>query len=102
MYRRTRGDGAWKIIEKGLPVSKSSGGTFGFPLAAHPHDAQSAYAIPLVGDYNRVMPDGAMAVYHTTNGGEQKGKRPKGRPPSRAWVTVPQGGAPAGSHRPPG
>src|SRR2546425_5514430 len=96
MYRRTRGDGAWKIIEKGLPVSKSSGGTFGFPLAAHPHDAQSAYAIPLVGDYNRVMPDGTMAVYRTTNGGEQMAERTKGPPPSGAWVPGPRGGAPTG------
>ncbi|TLZ43424.1 MAG: hypothetical protein E6K19_07250 [Methanobacteriota archaeon] len=88
MYRRKRGDAAWSIIEEGLPVSKSSGGTFGFPLAAHPHDAQTAYAIPLVGDYNRVMPDGAMAVYRTTNGGKQWSKRTKGLPQKDAWFTV--------------
>src|SRR3989442_14156375 len=102
MYRRTRGDGAWKIVEKGLPVSKSSGGTFGFPLAAHPHDGQSAYAIPLVGDYNRVMPDGAMAVYRTTNGGKQGLKRPKGLPQSRGWFTLPREGLPTDSNDPAG
>src|SRR5688572_33133959 len=67
MYRRARGDVAWKIIEKGLPIAKSTGGAFGFSLAAHPHDAKTAYAVPLVGDYNRVTPNGAMAVYRTTN-----------------------------------
>jgi len=102
MYRRTRGDGAWKIVEKGLPVSKSSGGTFGFPLAAHPHDAQSAYAIPLVGDYNRVMPDGAMAVYRTTNGGKQWLKRTKGLPQSGAWFTVLREGLRTDSNDPAG
>ena len=102
MYRRTRGDGAWKIIEKGLPVSKSSGGTFGFPLAAHPHDAQSAYAIPLVGDYNRVMPDGTMAVYRTTNGGKQWSKRTKGLPQSGAWFTVLREGLRTDSNDPAG
>ena len=102
MYRRTRGDGAWKIVEKGLPVSKSSGGTFGFPLAAHPHDGQSAYAIPLVGDYNRVMPDGAMAVYRTTNGGKQWLKRTKGLPQSGAWFTVLREGLRTDSNDPAG
>lgn len=88
VYRRARGDAAWSIIEKGLPISKSTGGTFGFPLAAHPHDAQTAFAVPLAGDYNRVMPDGAMVVYKTTNGGKQWSKRTKGLPQSGAWFTV--------------
>jgi len=88
MYRRARGDLRWKIIEKGLPVSKSTGGTFGFGMAAHPHDGGTAYAVPLVGDYNRVTPKGAMAVLRTTNGGARWEKLTKGLPQNNAWFTV--------------
>ena len=88
MYRRARGDAAWKIIEKGLPISKSTGGTFGFPMAAHPHEAGSAYAVPLVGDYNRVTPNGSMAVYRTTNRGSRWERLTKGLPQTNAWFTV--------------
>lgn len=88
MYRRKRGDPAWTIVENGLPISKSTGGTFGFPMAAHPHEAGTAYSVPLVGDYNRVMPGGAMAVYRTTNGGKKWQKLTKGLPQKDAWFTV--------------
>lgn len=88
MYRRKRGDAAWSIIEEGLPVSKSTGGTFGFPIAAHPHDAETAFAVPMVGDYNRVTPNGAMTVYRTTNGGGQWEKLTRGLPAKDAWFTV--------------
>ena len=88
VYRRKRGDPAWKIIEKGLPVSKSTGGTFGFPMVAHPHEARTAYTVPLVGDYNRVTPDGAMAVHRTTDGGTRWTKLTRGLPQKGAWFTV--------------
>ena len=102
MHRRRRGDPQWQIIEAGLPRSKSTGGTFGFPLAAHPHDADTVYAVPLVGDYNRVTADGKMAVYRTTDGGKRWQKLTKGLPQKDAWFTVlrdgmrTDGGDPAG------
>ena len=102
MYRRTRGDDAWKIIEKGLPISKSTSGTFGFPIAAHPHDAGTAYAVPLVGDYNRVTPDGAMVVQRTTNGGSSWEKLRKGLPQKDAWFTVLRDGLRTDSNDPAG
>lgn len=88
MYRRTRGDDAWSKIEKALPVSKSTGAPFGFALAAHPHDRATAYSVPLVGDYNRVMPKGAMAVHRTTDGGKRWERLSKGLPQKDAWFTV--------------
>jgi hypothetical protein len=88
VYRRARGDPAWTIVEKGLPVSTSTGGTFGFPMAAHPHDARTAYAVPLVGDYNRVTPKGAMAVHRTTDGGKTWRRLTRGLPQKDAWFTV--------------
>src|SRR2546425_12225655 len=36
MYRRARGDLRLKNIEKGLPLLKSTGGTVGVGVAAHP------------------------------------------------------------------
>lgn len=88
MYRRKRGDAAWSKIEKALPVSKSTGAPFGFALAAHPHDAGTVYSVPLVGDYNRVTPKGAMAVYCTKDGGSRWERLAKGLPQKNAWFTV--------------
>jgi len=88
MHRRKRGDDGWTIIEKGLPIAKSTLGTFGFPLAAHPHDAKTVYSVPLEGDYNRVVPNGAMAVYRTTNGGKQWDRLTRGLPQKNAYYTI--------------
>ncbi len=87
-YRRARGDAGWTVIENGLPISKSTGGTFGFPIAAHPQRSGTVYAVPLVGDYNRVMPNGAMAVQRTTDGGKHWERLTKGLPQRDAWFTV--------------
>src|SRR2546426_12154975 len=79
-------------MEKGLPVAKSTGGPFGFPMVAHPHDKGTAYTAPLVGDYNRVTSNGAMAVFRTTNGGKRWERLSKGLPQKDAWVTGLRGG----------
>ncbi len=88
VFRRTRGDAAWSVTEKGLPVSKSTGGPFGFPMVAHPHDRGTAYVVPLVGDYNRVTQNGAMAMYRTRNGGKRWERLSEGLPQKDAWFTV--------------
>jgi len=88
VFRRKRGDASWTPIEKGLPTSKSTGAPFGFPMVAHPHDAGTLYAVPLVGDYNRVTPDGGMAVYRTTDGGKRWQAMRRGLPQKGAWFTV--------------
>ena len=88
VYRRERGGDAWTRIEKGLPLNPAYGAPFGFPMVAHPHDRGTAYVAPLVGDGNRVMPGGAMAVYRTTNGGKSWSKLTKGLPQKGAWFTV--------------
>jgi hypothetical protein len=88
MHRRRRGDDGWTVIETGLPTAKSTLGTFGFPLAAHPHDRDTVYCLPLEGDYNRVVPNGAMAVYRTTNAGKSWEKLTKGLPQKAAYYTI--------------
>src|SRR3989454_6107394 len=75
-------------MEKGLPVAKSTGAPFGFPMVSHPHDRGTVSAVPLVGDYNRVTSNGAMAVFRTTNGGKRWERLSKGLPQKDAWFTV--------------
>jgi len=89
VYRRARGDPQWTVVEDGLPkIEKKVPASFGFPIAAHPHDAGTAYAVPLEGDYNRVTPRGAMAVYRTRNGGKRWQRLSTGLPQKDAWFTI--------------
>ncbi len=89
VYRRRRADPQWTIIENGLPkIEKKVPSSFGFPITAHPHEAGTAYVVPLEGDYNRVTPKGALAVYRTRNGGKRWERLSKGLPQKDAWFTV--------------
>ncbi len=82
VYTRKRGDPVWTSIEEGLPSG------FGFPMAAHPHDAGTLYVVPLVGDFNRVTPNGSMGVYRTSNGGRSWDRLSKGLPQENAYLTI--------------
>lgn len=92
VYKRRRGDDKWTPIMKGLP------GPFGFPMAAHPHDKGTVYTVPLVADMNRVTPEGAMAVYRTTNAGKSWQKLTKGLPQKDAWHTILREGMATDAH----
>lgn len=82
VYRRRRGDPAWTSIEEGLPSG------FGFPMAAHPHDPRTVFALPLAGDFNRVTPEGRPAVYRTEDGGDHWAALREGLPREGAYLTV--------------
>lgn len=82
MYKRRRGDEGWTDISAGLPSR------FGFPMAAHPHDAGTVYTVPLEADSNRVAPGGRFAVYRTRDGGRRWQRLSKGLPQKGAWHTV--------------
>ena len=58
----TRGR-SWVEITDGLPTD------FGFAAAAHPHDRDSFYVIPLDPGHARCMPDGRAAVWRTSDAG---------------------------------
>lgn len=91
VYRRVQGEDSWQACEKGLPQRKVERGrkwTFGFAVAAHPHDKGTAYLAPLESDNNRVAIDGALAVYRTTNGGKSWGRLDRGLPAKDAYFTV--------------
>lgn len=63
IWRSTDGGASWQEVT-GVPVS-----AFGFAVAAHPVDAQTAWFAPAVKDERRVPVDGALVVNRTRDGG---------------------------------
>jgi hypothetical protein len=63
-YRSKDGGANWQDVTEGLPSA------FGFPAAIHPHESQTVYVAPLMGDFFRAFPDGKMAVWRSRDGGD--------------------------------
>jgi photosystem II stability/assembly factor-like uncharacterized protein len=82
VYRSDDGGESWSEIGAGLPSD------FGFPIALDPADADSAYVIPLQGDFDRVTPDGCVRVFETRDGGASWSARGAGLPEHDAYLTV--------------
>ncbi len=60
MHRSDDAGHSWTEITEGLPTD------FGFAAAAHPHDRESFYVIPLDPGHGRFMPDGRVSgLAHT-------------------------------------
>ena len=59
MHRSDDAGQSWTEITEGLPTE------FGFAAAAHPHDRDSFYVIPLDPGHGRCMPEGHAAVWRT-------------------------------------
>lgn len=58
-----RGD-TWVSIADGLPAD------FGFVMLTHPRRSGTAWVVPLVSDWERVAPEGHLAVHRTDDAGE--------------------------------
>jgi photosystem II stability/assembly factor-like uncharacterized protein len=71
----------WRSIAKGLPSD------FGFPVVAHPTDAETAWVMPLA-PATRTCPDGAPAVWRTDDGGASWERQAKGLPKKETFFTV--------------
>lgn len=82
VYRSDDAGESWQDIAGGLPSD------FGFPLVVDPADPDSAYVIPLQGDYDRVTPEGRVRVYETRDGGSSWSPRGDGLPQEHAYLTV--------------
>ena len=82
MYRSDDGGRAWVEITDGLPCD------FGFAAAAHPHDRDSFYVIPLDPGHNRCMPDGRAAVWRTSDAGATWRRFDQGLPDRDAHIGV--------------
>jgi molybdopterin converting factor small subunit len=84
VYRSDDAGETWQDIgtDRGLPSD------FGFPLVADPHDPDRAFVIPLLGDFDRVTPDGQVAVFETRDRGESWSPLTHGLPGDHAYLTV--------------
>ncbi|MBV8257870.1 MAG: exo-alpha-sialidase, partial [Actinobacteria bacterium] len=56
--------------------------------AAHPHDRDTFYVIPLDGGHGRLMPDGKATVWRTRDAGSTWQPLRNGLPQEDAWLGV--------------
>jgi photosystem II stability/assembly factor-like uncharacterized protein len=82
MHRSDDGGLSWSEITEGLPTD------FGFAAAAHPHDRDTFYVIPLDPGHGRMMPDGHAAVWRTRDAGSSWQRLDQGLPHANAHVGV--------------
>jgi photosystem II stability/assembly factor-like uncharacterized protein len=82
MHRSDDGGMSWTEITEGLPTD------FGFAAAAHPHDRDTFYVIPLDGGHGRVMPDGHASVWRTRDAGSSWERLDRGLPHENAHLGV--------------
>jgi photosystem II stability/assembly factor-like uncharacterized protein len=82
MHRSDDEGHTWTEITEGLPTD------FGFAAAAHPHDRDTFYVIPLDGGHGRTMPDGHAAVWRTRDAGSSWEQLDNGLPKEDAHVGV--------------
>ncbi len=82
IYRSDNRADSWQAIEEGVPS------TFGFALAAHPRDPETAYVIPIEADTFRCTPERKLRVYRTRNGGRSWEALMKGLPQRETYETI--------------
>jgi photosystem II stability/assembly factor-like uncharacterized protein len=82
VHRSDDGGGSWTEITGDLPSD------FGFAAAAHPHDRDSLYVIPLDPGHARCMPEGRAAVWRTSDGGASWRRLDRGLPQHEAHLGV--------------
>jgi photosystem II stability/assembly factor-like uncharacterized protein len=82
VYRSDDGGASWERLDgNGLPSS------FGFPVALHPQDPDTAFVVPMEGAEYRVTSGGRLGVYTTRDGGASWSLLAQGLP-ERAWTGV--------------
>ena len=82
MHRSDDAGQSWVEISEGLPTE------FGFAAAAHPHDRDTFYVIPLDPGHGRCMPDGKAAVWRTRDAGSTWQRLDRGLPQEDAHLGV--------------
>jgi photosystem II stability/assembly factor-like uncharacterized protein len=76
-----RGDSWERLDGNGLPSD------FGFPIAIHPRERDTAFVVPEEGAENRVTAKGRLGVYRTRDGGATCEEASNGLP-DQAWIAV--------------
>jgi hypothetical protein len=82
MHRSDDAGHSWTEITEGLPTD------FGFAAAAHPHDRDSFYVIPLDPGHGRFTPDGRVTVWRTRDAGAGWQPLERGLPQRDAYLGV--------------
>ncbi len=82
IFHSTDGGRQWREIGNATPSS------FGFAVAMHPRDPQTAWFVPGIKDEYRVACDGALCVMRTTDGGRTFEAVRKGLPQENAYHLV--------------
>jgi len=82
VFRTTNGGERWSEV----PAVKPS--VFGFAVAVHPRDGDTAWLVPAVKDECRIPVDGRVVVSRTTDGGESFEVLGAGLPAQQAYDLV--------------
>ena len=82
IFRSTDGGATWSEITDVAPSN------FGFAVAAHPSDPDTAWFVPAANDDQRVPIDGRMVVNRTRDGGATFESLSAGLPQSHGWHLV--------------
>ena len=96
MHRSDDAGQSWTEITEGLPTE------FGFAAAAHPHDRDTFYVIPLDPGHGRCMPEGRAAVWRTQDAGSTWQRLDDGLPQRDAHLGVLREGMAIDGHDEPG
>lgn len=79
VFRTTDGAGSWTEV-KDVPPSN-----FGFAVAVHPTDPETAWVVPAAGDERRIPVDGKVVVTRTRDGGRSFEVLSRGLPQEHAY-----------------
>ena len=82
LYRSDDAGDSWQDIARGVPSD------FGFAMAAHPHEPDTVYIIPIKSDMERVAPEAKLRVYRTRNAGRSWEALTRGLPQRHAYDIV--------------
>ena len=82
VFRSEDGGANWRELSAIRPSK------FGFAVAAHPHDAQTAWFVPAVKDERRIPLDGEVVVARTRDGGASFEVLRRGLPQRHAYDLV--------------
>ncbi|MFW6084038.1 MAG: WD40/YVTN/BNR-like repeat-containing protein [Gemmatimonadota bacterium] len=96
LYRSEDWGDSWVDVANGVPSD------FGFGMAAHPHELDTAYIVPIESDGFRCTPDARLRVYRTRDAGESWEALTEGLPQENAYETVLRDALDTDSARPAG
>lgn len=82
IFRLTDGAASWQEVPNMTPS------IFGFAVAIHPHDPDTAWFVPAVKDERRIPVDGALVVTRTRDGGKSCTVLRQGLPQQHAYDLV--------------